>query len=119
MRAPGFFPITVRRGDHRTATVSWFDENYTPVNLSGYSAVLEVRKHAGNSSVGLLRTTPAVNSTSLDLTVTKNQTNAMPAGEWVYELVLWSDNERFALLRGPFIVLEPIADPDYVPSPNV
>lgn len=92
----GVYDIVCEQGASFLRTLVWQDENETPINLTGYTARMQVRPTVQSNTVLVSLTTEngaitlggATGEVRLELTAT--QTNALPAGRAVYDLELVS-----------------------------
>lgn len=77
-------------------------------NLSTYSARMQVRKSANDSSTLLDLVSPTnivmTSGGNVTVTVSADAMNALPAGRWVYDFELDSGSVVTRLLEGRFIV---------------
>lgn len=92
----GVYDIICEQGASFVRTLVWADENETPINLTGYTARMQVRPTVQSNTVlaslttelGGIVLTPATGEIKLELSAA--QTNALPAGRAVYDLELIS-----------------------------
>ena len=108
--SPGRYNITIYNGTTFSLAPVW-KINGSPVNLTGYSADMQVRAATDTSIVVELSTsngaaviTPGLGQTTLTLTAA--QTTAIPAGIYIYDLNLTApDSSTTKILAGAFVVL--------------
>lgn len=103
--------LAIDQGAKFPMPVTWNDENGNPVNLTGWSARMMVRKTNGNGQIyadltiadGDIVITPM--SGQIDITMNKAKSAKIPAGNWYYDLqVTDSSGEPDYLLWGRFNV---------------
>jgi hypothetical protein len=105
----GTWNIAVEQGADWAATVTW-EADGDPVDLTGYSAAMQVRKSPG-SVAALLELTDAAGLTlggaagTIEITITSAQLSAIEAGDWQYDLELTSASGVVTrVLQGRFVV---------------
>lgn len=105
---PGRYNITVYQGTTFTLSPIWKIDNL-PVNLTGYTAKMQVRDISGNlivelsTSNGKIVITPALGQVAMTLTAT--QTAALAVGNYNYDLNLTdSASNVYKILEGAFIL---------------
>ena len=105
---PGRYNITVINGTTFALSPSWNIDNL-PVDLTGYSADMQVRDVSNNliteisTTNGRATLTPALGTVNLTLTAT--QTAALAAGVYNYALNLTdSASNVYQILNGTFTV---------------
>ncbi len=106
---PSRYHIVVRQGKTLRRTFTWRNPDKTPVNLTGYSAEMQVRDEKSSTTPVLdLSTTPSGGITlgGLRGTITiRAETAAISPGAYVYDLfVIQPDTARLLLLEGDFDV---------------
>lgn len=108
----GQYNIVADQGATFTRTVTWLDANSQPVDLTGYSARMQVRqRYVSTSTVLSLTSTPAAGITlgttngQITIQVSATSTAAVAAGEYRYDLELVSGSGVVTrLLMGSFTV---------------
>lgn len=109
--AAGTYHIICEQGATFTRELTWSDENDQPINLTGYTARMQVRQSVKSTAVVLELTTtngrvvlyPASGKIVLSLTAT--ETAALPAKSCVYDLELVSAGGVVTrLVEGSFTV---------------
>lgn len=87
------------------------------VDLSGYTADMQVRPSAGSGTLIVELTTEngriAVNTVvgQIELMLTSAETEALPLGQYVYDLNITSPAGVVTkLMRGAFVVLDPVTE---------
>ena len=105
---PGRYNITVYQGTTFTLSPVWKVDNL-PVNLTGYTAKMQVRDISGNlivelsTSNGKIVITPALGQVAMTLTAT--QTAALAVGNYNYDLNLTDTASNvYKILEGAFIL---------------
>lgn len=104
------YNISAEQGSDYQATVTYTDDGGDPVNLTGYSAQMQVRKFAG-AAVPFLTLT---NSTGLAITagtgtivisISAAALALVPAGAYTYDLEIIDGSQKVTkLLQGDFDV---------------
>jgi hypothetical protein len=111
MAAPaGQYHIITDQGATFSRQLTWKDENGAAVNLTGYTARMQLRTSVQNDSV-VLELTDTNGRISLGgaagtitLTVTANDMTAIPPLKYVYDLELVNGTVVTRLVQGTFIV---------------
>lgn len=111
----GTYNIVCEQGATFRLMLTWRNPNGTPVNVTGYSAKMDVRQKASTGHTELSLSTAAggitlggVDGTVL-LTATATTTNALVSGVYVYDLELTSaGGEVTRLVAGSFTVDEQV-----------
>ena len=81
--------ISIDQGTTFTLTVEALDEDGEPLDLTGYTATAQIRKHyAAANSIDF---TTEVGDTSILLTLDSTLTSNVDAGRYVYDVVITSD----------------------------
>jgi hypothetical protein len=87
----GYKDIEFERGSRFTWALTWYDADRAPINLTGYSAKMQIRHRSGAATL-LLELSTAAGSISLGGalgTITFNANiDALPAGVHEYDLIL-------------------------------
>ena len=107
---PGRYNISVVNGTTFTLAPQWLISNL-PVNLTGYSADMQVRDVSNNLIVelstanGNIVLTPALGTITMTLTSTQTSAAYLPAGNYTYALNLTdSSSNVYQILAGNFAV---------------
>jgi len=107
---PGRYNITVVNGTTFALSPQWLIDNL-PVNLTGYSADMQVRDVSNNLVVelstanGEITINAALGQVNLNLTSTQTSAGNLPAGNYTYALNLTdSANNVYQILQGSFAV---------------
>lgn len=107
---PGRYNITVYNGTTFSLAPSWIINN-VPVNLTGYSADMQVRDVSNNLIVemstanGRAVITAATGTITFTLTATETSAVNLPAGTYSYDINLTApDTTVYKILQGVFVV---------------
>ena len=104
------YPIKIDQGATWTFSLT-YKINGTPVNLTGWTASMMVRKNYTDASPVLTLTTEnggialGGSAGTIILTASSTLTSAMPAGTGVYDLELYTGSETRKLLRGDVTII--------------
>ncbi len=105
------YDIVCDQGATFSRILTWQDSSANPVNLTGYTARMQVRATADSSTVLLSLTTENSRITlggaagTITLLVSATDTAAVTAGEYVYDLeVISSGGTVTRLIQGCFTV---------------
>jgi len=108
---PGRYNITVVNGTTFTLAPIWQIDNL-PVDLTGYSADLQVRDISNNlivemsTSNGYATISAALGQTTFSLTATQTSAANLPAGNYNYAVNLTdSSGNVYQILQGAFTVV--------------
>jgi hypothetical protein len=108
MITPAKYEITAYQGAtlDKTFTVT---TNGTPINWTGYTAAMKVRRYVDSDAVLSLATGSGITALTTDgkviINATATQTAAIPAGNYVYDLELSSGAYVTKLISGRFVVV--------------
>jgi len=106
----GLYNITAEQGATFTRTITWNTSAGTPVNLTGYTARMQVRADYDASTALLDLTTENGGITlggalgTIVLTATATATAALSSGSYVYDLELVLGSTVTRLVQGSFVV---------------
>ena len=108
----GKYNIIADQGATFSRTVTWLGSNGQPINLSGYTARMQVRqRYVSTSTVLSLTSSPAAgislgtSNGEITITVSASSMAAVEAGEYRYDLELISGSGVVTrLLMGSFTV---------------
>lgn len=105
------YGFTADKGATFSQQIKWKDATRTPINLTGYTAVMTIRQKTTNPVTVLTLTTENGGITlggaegTIRIDITAAQTDAIVAGPYTYTLeVTSSSNEVTRLLMGAFVV---------------
>lgn len=78
------------------------------LNLTGYTAAAQMRKHAGSSTATNFATSIVLPATEgkLILSLTASQTENLKPGRYVYDIVLTKDGAKTKVVEGMVLVRE-------------
>jgi hypothetical protein len=102
----GIYNFTLDQGSTWTLQLVYEDPSGTPINLTGYTAEMKVRKKADSSAVVLYLSTANGGITitgaqgKLNLIATDEQTQPIEPGIYVYDLELDIAGTRSRLIQG-------------------
>lgn len=91
-------------------SITWKDSTGTPINLTGYSARMQVRPAVSSSTLRLELTSAngrislGGSAGTISLSISAADTAALPAGGYVYDLELVSGATVTRLMQGAFEV---------------
>ena len=81
--------IYIDQGADFSTVISLTDSNSDALNLTGYSALAQIRKTHGSSTIAAtFGTTLTTNTGQVTLTLTDTVTAAMTSGRYVYDVLL-------------------------------
>ena len=106
----GAYDITAEQGAAFAMRATYKDSNAAAVDLTGYTARMQVRKSVASATVILELTTSNSRITlggsagTVDLAVTAADMAAISAGVYVYDLELVNDSAVTRLIQGAFTV---------------
>lgn len=107
---PGRYNITVYNGTTFALSPVWKVDNL-PVDLTGYTAKMQVRDISANliaelsTSNGKITINAAIGQVNLALTATQTAVGTLPVGNYNYDLNLTdSASNVYKILEGAFIV---------------
>ncbi|NDD53289.1 hypothetical protein EBZ39_05355 [bacterium] len=101
----GLYDITIEQGATFQMSLTWKDSTGTPVNLTGYSARMQVRENyeADNTLVSLVSPTDITLGGALGtiaITIAASTTQLLQLDEAVYDLELVTGSTVTRLLQG-------------------
>ena len=86
------YDISTEQGSSLSRVVTYSDANSSPINLTGYTARMQVRPRASSGYTYLTLTRPSGGLTlggttgTITILVDGSVTSAIPAGDYVYDL---------------------------------
>jgi hypothetical protein len=112
MAAPaGIYNIIADQGSTFTRQLTWNDSAGSPVNLTGYTARMDVRTSidaAGAAVLSLTTTNGRIvlggSAGTINLSAEATATQAVEAGNYVYDLEVVSGSTVTRLVQGSFVV---------------
>lgn len=89
------YDISAEQGSNYLTTITYTDDDGDPVNLTGYTTRMQVRKFAGSSSPFITLTsgnglTITAGTGVIDMAITADALSAVPAGSYKYDLEIIS-----------------------------
>ena len=105
----GIYKIWCEQGATLNLPLQWNDSTGAGVNLSGYTAKMQVRSNQDSTAVTLLLTNTngrivLTNTGGITLVVDAVTTGALTIGQYVYDLTLTSGSTVYRLISGFFVV---------------
>lgn len=94
----GQYDFTIHKGVSWTPQLTWTDDNGTPIDLTGYSASMDIKAAATDSTSILSFSTSGgeivlgTSDGTIAITATNAQTSAVTANSGVYDLFLTSSS---------------------------
>lgn len=110
----GIYNTTIDQGSVWSVVLVYTDSNNTPVNLTGYTAAMQLRQNYNSATADLTLTTAnggitIVGATgTITITATAVQTGALDPGFYVYDLELTSGSNISRLIQGQLTVAEQV-----------
>ena len=111
MAAPaGTYHIVTDQGATFSRQLTWKDDSGTPVNLTSYTARMQLRTSVANDSMVLELTTSngrialGGSAGTIDLTITAADMTTLPPLKYVYDLELVNGTVVTRLVQGTFTV---------------
>lgn len=107
----GKYNVIADQGATFARLITWKDDENTPVDLTGYSARMQVREKYTSTVAALSLSTPSsgislgTTNGQITLSVPASTMAALPSGEYVYDLEMVSSTGAVTrLLQGTFTV---------------
>ena len=110
MATAGTYNITMDQGAQWTLTVVYEDSNGNPINLTGYTARMQLRKKFDSTTAVLTLATGGQGITitgptgTIAITATDEQTGTIDGGLYVYDLELDNGGVITRLIQGQVTV---------------
>ena len=104
------YNATIDQGATWNLEVIYKTEAGVPINLTGYTAALQVRQNYYDTAALVTLTSPSggivitPNAGKLDITMTATQTGGLDEGFYVYDLEITSGANVTRLIQGQFTV---------------
>ena len=114
MAIAGIYNITMDQGAQWTLQVVYDNNNGTPIDLTGYTARMQVRPKFGSDNAVLTISSPSSGivitplTGTLNLTATTAQTGDIPGGFYVYDLEITSGGVVTRLMQGSVTVRDQV-----------
>ena len=98
--------IYIDQGSDFSTIISLTDSNNDALNLTGYSAIAQIRKTHGSTTIaGTFATTLVANTGQVTLNLTDVVTAAMGSGRYVYDVLLTDGSgDKTRVLEGQAIL---------------
>ena len=110
----GIYNTTIDQGSVWSVVLVYTDSNNSPVNLTGFTAAMQLRQNYNSDTAALTLTTAnggitIVGATgTITITATAVQTGALDPGFYVYDLELTSGSNISRLIQGQLTVAEQV-----------
>ena len=107
----GIYNFTIDQGAQYTTQIIWADSSGNPINLTGYSAAMQLRLQAASpnpaslnltSSNGGITITPLAGE--MDILMTSAQTGSLDPGFYVYDLEIALGSVVTRIIQGQITV---------------
>jgi hypothetical protein len=112
----GQYKFTLEKYASFTVPIVWYQsDGVTPVNITGWTAKLEVKDYTHALLIVTFTTadgsiTLGGTNGTITLNMSATATGALQAGYWDYDLVLTGTTQSVRLLEGAFEILEAVTD---------
>ena len=106
----GIYNATIDQGATWSVTVTYTDSNGVPINLTGYTAAMQVRQQYSSTDADLTLTSPSggiviTGATGvIVITMTATQTLSLAEGFYVYDVELTSGSFKDRMMQGQLTV---------------
>jgi hypothetical protein len=106
----GIYNIQADQGSTLLRTLTWTDANGTPINLTNYTARMQVRKNLSDAVAVLSLSTQNGGIVlggalgTIDLIVSDTQMALIEQGSYLYDLEMLTNNTVTRIVQGSFIV---------------
>jgi phage tail sheath gpL-like len=110
----GIYNTTIDQGSVWSVVLVYTDSNDAPVNLTGYTASMQLRQNYNSATADLTLTTAnggitIVGATgTITINATATQTGLLESGFYVYDLELTSGSNISRLIQGQLTVAEQV-----------
>jgi phage tail sheath gpL-like len=110
----GIYNTTIDQGSVWSVVLVYTDSNNVPVNLTGYTAAMQLRQNYNSTTADLTLTTAnggitIVGATgTITINATATQTGLLDPGFYVYDLELTSGSNISRLIQGQLTVAEQV-----------
>ena len=110
----GIYNTTIDQGSVWSVVLVYTDSNNVPVNLTGFTAAMQLRQNYNSDTAALTLTTAnggitIVGATgTVTISATATQTGALDPGFYVYDLELISGANISRLIQGQLTVAEQV-----------
>ena len=87
------YDLTINKGETFIRTFTWKDANNLPINLTGYTARMQIREEIGDENTIVNLTTDSgitlgAAEGTIVITISATETSAITAGSGVYDIEL-------------------------------
>lgn len=106
----GIYKMLCEQGATLNYAMTWKDSSGTPVNLTGFSAAMQVRESKSSDSAILTLSTSNGGimlggaTGVITLLASASQTSALAEGQYVYDLEINTGSTVVRLLEGAFVI---------------
>ena len=110
----GIYNTTIDQGSIWSVVLVYTDSNNVPVNLTGFTATMQLRQSYNSATADLTLSTASggisiVGATgTITITASATQTGLLDAGLYVYDLELTSGSNISRLIQGQLTVAEQV-----------
>jgi hypothetical protein len=99
--------LVIDQGTTYTTDLNLTDENGDPLNLTGYSANSQIRKHYTSSNSVVFSTSINAAAGVITLSLTANQTANMVGGRYVYDVELTDASNSISRIVEGIVTVTP------------
>ena len=99
--------LVIDQGTTYTTDLNLTDENGDPLNLSGYSANSQIRKHYTSSNSVAFSTLIDANAGVITLSLTADQTANIVGGRYVYDVELTDSGNNISRIVEGIVTVTP------------
>lgn len=99
--------LVIDQGTTYSTDINLTDENGDPLNLSGYSANSQIRKHYTSSNSIVFSTTINATSGVITLSLNANQTANIVSGRYVYDIELTDASNSISRIVEGIVTVTP------------
>lgn len=99
--------IVIDQGTTYTTDLTLTDENGDPLNLTGYSANSQIRKHYTSSNAITFSTSINAAAGIITLSLTANQTSNLISGRYVYDVELTDSSNSVSRIVEGIVTVTP------------
>lgn len=99
--------LIIDQGSTYQTSVNVTDDDDNPINLSGYTAAAQMRKHYTSVTSYAFTTSISPLIGVVTLSMSSNTTNSIPAGRYVYDCELTDSNGTISRLIEGIVTVTP------------
>ena len=99
--------IQIDQGANYSTSIDVTDDNGDPVELTGYTGAAQMRKHYTSVTSYAFTVTINAGQGTVDLSLTANTSNTIPAGRYVYDCELTDSNGKKSRLVEGIVTITP------------